>query len=279
MTHSEHAPEGSLARFFYEMREGSRRQGNVIFALIFRELKTRSGTEGYGLLSLVGVLLEPAAGVIVLSAIWYTLKRQDIDGVHTALFLAASYIPFSIVRRSISSVPRTIRSNRSFYAFQNVKPFDAVLARFILEVALMLMGGGIVLFLLWWFLDLSFNNDHLLSALGLMALLIMLSFGLSLVIGIYGTRFPVIFKVLSMASRGLIFLSAVMHTVGDLPPEAQNYIAYNPLAHFMELFRQAVVGITPFQGVSFYYAAMSAIVMLFFGFISYYANRYKVIER
>ena len=33
----ERASQGMAARFFYEMREGSRRQGNVLFALIFKE--------------------------------------------------------------------------------------------------------------------------------------------------------------------------------------------------------------------------------------------------
>ena len=43
MSHSEQLPTPGLSRFFYELREGARRQGNVVFALIFRELKSRSG--------------------------------------------------------------------------------------------------------------------------------------------------------------------------------------------------------------------------------------------
>ena len=34
---------GDVMRFISEMREGSRRQGNVIFALIFKDVKTRAG--------------------------------------------------------------------------------------------------------------------------------------------------------------------------------------------------------------------------------------------
>ena len=37
----------AVSRFFCKMREGGRRQGNVLFALIFKKLKPREGDTGY----------------------------------------------------------------------------------------------------------------------------------------------------------------------------------------------------------------------------------------
>jgi capsular polysaccharide transport system permease protein len=279
MAHSGDMAAGSLSRFWFELREGARRQGNVIFALIFREIKSRSGQDGQGLYSLAGIMLEPAFGVAILACFWYLLRRSEIAGVHVALFLAVSYIPFSIVRRSLSSIPRSLRGSRSFYAFQNIKPFDAILARFILELVLMATGSIVLLFMLWWFLDLAINVDMGLHAMGVLMVMIAFSFGLSLFIGVYGTHFPFMFKIIQAFSRGLVLLSAVMHPVSELPVQLQYYIAWNPLAHFLELMRFYLLGIKPFQGVSFGYAAALTITIVFLGFISYYVNRHKVIER
>jgi capsular polysaccharide transport system permease protein len=231
------------------------------------------------LFSLAGALLEPMIGTMALTAFWYLLRKQEVEGVHVALFLAVSYTPFSMVRRSLSSVPKSIRSSRSFYAFQHVKPFDAVLARYILELTLTMLGGFILLFLLWWFLDLSIRTDRLLGAIGLFAALNAMCIGLSLFIGVYGTRYPIVFKTIQVVSRGLMFVSAVVHTVSELPADAQDYIAYNPVTHFQELLRDCLLGLKPFQDASLGFFLISSLVALFLGFASYYANRFKVIER
>lgn len=270
---------GHVARFFHDIREGARRQANVIFALIFRELKSRQGVDGYGLLSLVGVMLEPALGVIAVSLFWYIFRRQEVLGVHIVLFLAVSFTAFGIVRRSLSTIPRTVRGNRAFYAFPNIKPFDAVLARFIIEVVLTLMGGIVLLFLLWWFLDLHIDMRGFLEGMGILGLLSISGLGLSLFLGVYGGRFPVIFKVIGLFSRVLLICSAVIHPAYELPPEAQKYLAWNPLAHGMELIRLHLLDIPPFPQASIEYLAGFAIVSLFLGFIGYYVNRHKVLER
>ena len=43
--------------------------------------------------------------------------------------------------------------------------------------------------------------------------------------------------------------------------------------------RYYLLGMKPFQGVSLGYASAMTILILFLGFIGYYVNRFKVIER
>lgn len=279
MTSTDRLPTTRFGRFIFEMREGSRRQGNVIFALIFRELKTKSGVDNYGLLSFAGIVLEPAMDVIALTLFWYILKRTEIQGVHVALFVAVSITGFAIVRRSFTSIPRTVRSSRAFYAYPNVKPFDAILARFIVELTLTVLGALLVLFLLWWFLDLTLSISHFVDAMRVFGELICFAFGISLFIGIYGTRFPFITTLFSYVSRVLFFVSSVIHPASELPDSAQVLIAWNPFAHAMELGRFYLLGIKPFDGISESYLFGWSITTLAFGFMAYYANRKKVLER
>ncbi len=279
MTHTDRIPTTGIGRFFFELRVGAHRQSNVIFALIFRELKTKSGQDSYGLLSFVGIILEPAVAVIAMTLFWYLLRRQEVEGVHVALFIAVSVTGFAIVRRSFSSIPRTVKSSRAFFAYPNVKPFDAVLARFIVEFVLTLLGGLIVLFLVWWFLDLTVSMRYFVDAMRIYGELIALAFGIALTMGIYGTRFPFISTVFSNVSRILFYVSAVIHPAGDLPQEAQALIAWNPFAHANELGRYYLLGIKPFVDISELYLFSCSLGMLSFGFVAYYANRTKVLER
>ncbi len=279
MTHIEGIPASRIGRFFVEMREGARRQSNVIFALIFRELKTKSGQDSYGLLSFVGIILEPAATVIGLTLFWYLLKREEVLGVHVALFVTVSVTGFAIVRRSFSSIPKSVRSSRAFYAYPNVKPFDAVLARFIVEFVLTLLGGLLVLYLVWWFLDITVSMQHFIDGMRIFGELVAFAFGIALTMGIYGTRFPFIMTVFSNASRILFYTSSVIHPASDLPYEAQYWISWNPFAHANELGRFYLLNITPFDGISETYLFAWSLGTLTFGFVAYYANRKKVLER
>jgi capsular polysaccharide transport system permease protein len=278
VSNSVSVPASGLGRFFHDMREGARRQGNVVFALIFRQLKNKS-SDGYGMLSLVGVILEPAIGVAATAAFWYTMRRQEIQGVNVLIFLTVSLTLFAIVRRSLSSIPRAVRSGRAFFAFPNVKPIDAIIAQFLLELILTIVGGALLLFLEWWFLDLAIDMSHFIATFLIFMLLVAAGFGISLFLGAYGTIYPFFATVLSMFSRVLVFVSAVIHPATELPAQAQVFLSYNPIAHAMEIARWYTLGIHPFEAASLQYVAAFAAISLFLGFIAYYPNRRRVLER
>ncbi len=277
MSHSENLRSGTLSFFFYQIAEGARRQSNVIFALIFRDLKNRSGDE-YGMLSLIGILIEPALSVLMLALFWYVLRRQEIDGIPVLLFLTVSITPFTMVRRSMASIPRTVRTARAFFAFPNVKPFDAIVAQFIIEFTLTLMGAALLFFMMGWFLGLTPQTDHILECLRILGWIVMASFGISLFLGIYSNRYPLIGSFISMTSRALILGSAVMHPARDLPVSAQRVLEYNPLAHAMELLRFYALDMKPFHRVSEPFLEMFSLSTLAIGFIAYYANRKSILE-
>lgn len=279
MTYLEREDRAGVTGFIREVREGMRRQGNVIFALIFKEIKNRSKNEGYGLYSLVGVVLEPAIAVAAMMAFFYFIRRNEIDGVHIALFIAVSYIPFAIIRRSISSIPRVMKGNAAFYAYQQVKPFDSVLARFALEIALTLIGGVLILFLLWWFFDLQVRFNRMPQAIGLLMMMMAAGFGLSLFFGTYGTLYPVIPRIASLGSRGLMFLSAVIHPMKDLQKKAGDILLWNPLAHMEELLRYYALDMKYYPGVTVAFPLGFTLFSLFLGFTAYYANRYELLKR
>ena len=275
----DHSMRGDVMRFFSEMREGSRRQGNVIFALIFKDVKTRAGGGRYGLLSLVGPLVEPAVAAAVITLIFYYMRAMQPLGVHIALWITVSYLPFGIIRRSLSSIPRVVRSNAAFYAYQQVKPFDAIIASFILEVALLLFGSMLAFFTLGWFFDLVPNFNEPLGVLGIFGMMALTGLGISLFIGTYGTLYPIISTVASFSSRALFLASAVIHPISHVYGQVGDLLLWNPLVHMEEYIRFYALGLPVFQGVTLTFPAGYMLTILFLGFVGYYVNRYELLRR
>lgn len=279
MAYLDHHDRKGFLGFFRELREGVRREGNVLFALIFKEIKKRSGSEGYGLYSLIVNILEPAMVVATLMVFFYFIRRTESGGVHIAIFIAVSYIPFGIIRRSLATIPKAVKNNSAFYAYQQVKPFDSILARFLLEITLMLVGGMLVLFMLWWFLGLHIRDDGLPQTLAILLGMMATGLGLSLFFGTYGTIYPAIMRAISIFSRGLLLLSCVIHPMRDLQIAAGGLLLWNPLAHMEELIRYYALGMKPYPGVTITYPVGFMLTVLFLGFIAYFANRKELLKR
>ncbi len=193
MAGSSGVPAGGLRHFLTDMREGWRRMVNVIFALIFRDIKTRSGggAEGYGMHGLIGIIVEPAIGVAAISASgtscaglkWAGACRAVHDRQHDGLFPRPPLA--RICSEDCARLAVILR-------LPNVKPFDAVMARFILELVLTFIGG-VLLCSCSGGSDLTIQTDRAdgldedLLAAGPVS-----ASASALTVGVYGTRFPII---------------------------------------------------------------------------------------
>ena len=273
--HVSPAPPPGAAR---ELASGLRRQANVVFALVFKEFKTQSGSRRSAL-GLLWVLLEPAAQTVLLSAFWYMLRREQIGGVNIMLFVAVGAIPYSIIQRSLGGIPRALKANEAFYNYQQVKPIDSVIARFILEWLLLMAGGAMTLFLLAWYMELVISFDRLLELAGMLLLASALGFGAALMLATYGMLYDAVNRVAAVVSRALMFVSAVFYSVAELPTAARQAIAWNPAAQIVEYARHYALGTHLFREADLRYAMASALVAVFLGLTGYYANRQRLMEK
>lgn len=268
-----HAADG----FFRSLVLGFRRQRNVIFALIFKDFVT-SASKRYAI-SLLWVMIEPAAQTLAMCLFWYLLRRPEVSGVSTVIFVAVSMVPYAMVQRALSGVPRALTSNVSFYSYQQVKPFDAVVARFILDWTLVVLGAAITLFLLYWFAGLELRTDKIGQLAGMLILTTAFSFSLGFFLSVYYALYKFMQTVIRLMMRALIFLSAIFYPAGHMPSEITTILAFNPIAHLTELTRYYALGIRPFAQASVWYVMMFTLVLAFLGFISYYANRFRLLEK
>lgn len=276
MTLAATAPRSRRARFVHEMRSGFRRQCNVVFALIFKDFRSKTSN---GRLGLMWVAIEPAMHIFILGALWYLAGRTVIAGTDIGLFLATGVLPYMIVRRSLQDIPSALAANDAFYNYQQVKPIDAVIARFILDMLLLIVGGFIVLFLLAWFTGAWIKIENGLPLVGVLLVAMTMGFGVSLFLATYGYLYDGLLKAVSAFSRPLLFVSAVFYTPNDLPAEARNILSWNPVVQIIEYVRYYALGIRLFPEAGFNYVLLWALAALFLGMTGYYANRFRLIEK
>lgn len=270
------APRSRWSQFIHEMRTGFHRQCNVVFALLFKDFRAKTSN---GRLGLIWVAIEPAIQVFVLGTLWYLAGRIAIAGIDIGLFLATGVLPYIIVRRSLQDIPSALSANDSFYNYQQVKPVDAVIARFILDMLLLIIGGFLVLFLLAWFFGSWIKVENGLPLIGILLTAMAMGFGISLLLATYGYLYDGLLKGISTFSRPLMFVSAVFYTPNDLPSEARYFLSWNPIVQIIEYIRYYALGVRLFPEADFWYALLLALCALFFGVIGYHANRFRLIEK
>ncbi|NNE23045.1 MAG: ABC transporter permease [Rhizobiales bacterium] len=261
---------------YREIRRGARKQGAVIKAILFKDLRIRLGK---GRLGLLWVILEPMTQMFVLSALWYLAGRQKIDGVHVTMFIATGIIPYMILKVGINKIHHSIKSNVSLFDYQQVKPIDALLAAFILNLVLILFASIALFFVLDWFFEVSADFPNIPEMLGILAVLMCFSLGIGLLISVYGVFYESLPRFCNIITKPLIFISGVVYSVNDLPATTREVLSWNPLLQFIAYVRHYVLGLDLIPEANFVYIGLISAVTLFVGCLSYYVNRLKLLQR
>lgn len=206
----------------------------TIGALILREMTTTYGRSPGGYL---WAILEPVAGVLLLSAIFSAFVRSPPLGTSFALFYASGIVPFSVFSGLSGSVAQAVNFSRPLLVYPSVTWVDAIIARFILHFLTDLM----VAYILFTGIMIAFPSRVILD-IGTIALAMGLSAILGLGVGILNcflfTRFPVWQRGWSILMRPMILLSGVLILHEDVPQPWQDYLWFNPLVHVVGLMRR-----------------------------------------
>ncbi|MBY6190500.1 ABC transporter permease [Microbulbifer agarilyticus] len=240
-------------------------QRDVIHALLIREMKTRFGKWRLGY---AWVLLEPAMHIMLLATIFSFLGREFYPGIPTVLFMLAGIAPFICFSHSFGKGAVAVESNRGLFNYRQLRPFDAVLTRVLLEFAIYLFSLVSLLAILAWF-GISARFGGFLLLVGINLLFFGFCLGISLVMCVVGTRFPEVAKFAPMIVRPLYFISGVFFSLEQVPQEYHRYLSWNPLLHMIELTREGLFA--SYQGMfaDLPYFAASCLMMLAFGLLVY----------
>lgn len=260
----------------HSLVRGLKRQSSVVLAIIFKEIKVRSRTSKFGLMF---VLIEPIIYIIAITMIrWLIRGRTEVDGLHVLIWIPLGVAAYLMFMRAVSKIPSAIAGNQGLLDYPQVKPIDPLIGVFILEMMLTMLGSCLAIFGIWWFFDQFPSLPRPLEAIGVIAALLAGCLGLALILGVYGTFYENVPRLIKFINRPMIFMSDVILPISLLPAAFREYLAWNPLLQFVQHFRLYAAGQRTIPEADLAYAFVCSALVLGVGMIAYYANRYRLVQ-
>jgi capsular polysaccharide transport system permease protein len=237
----------------------------TIGALMMREMTTTYGRSPGGYL---WAFLEPIGSVLLLTIVISAgLKlRQPSLGISFALFYATGMLVFAMYVRMQQKIAQSISYSRTLLRYPSVTFFDAIMARFLLN----LLTQGAVMLVVFFGIMMIFETRAIITMpyiLYSMAMAASLAMGVGLINAFLMPLFPVYASVFGIMTTPLFFTSGVLYLYEDLPTFAQDIIWYNPLIHITAMMRRGFYAQYDGEFISPAYVFSVSFVLALLGYI------------
>jgi capsular polysaccharide transport system permease protein len=218
--------------------EGFAVQGRVIHALLLRELATRFGRSQLGFLWLFiePLMLASAVGALHLLAD----SGHRTSGVSIFVFYLIGYTPYFAFRAIISRAPSAFESNMTLMYHQQVRLFDIVVARHLLEAGAVLTV--VVLVVLGVAMVTEKGPNSIPALAGGLVLLLAYAHGL----GMLAAAAASVSEIAERLIHPLVYLSlpisSAFFALHAMPPSIRELLLWNPQANVHEMVRDGMFG-------------------------------------
>lgn len=235
----------------------------ALFSLILREMSSTYGRSPGGYLWAV---LDPVAGVTLLTVVFSLVLHTPPLGKNFPLFYASGYLPFMAFIELTTKIGQAIRYSRPLLSYPSISYFDALLSRLVLNlmtdilVFILLVGGIHIIF------DLPADLDGARLLNGLV-MLIMLVFGIGSLNCYLFSRFPLWERIWAILTRPLFFVSGVFFVPDFMTEGFRNFLMINPLTHIICELRAGIYPIYQAEFVSPLYVYAIGLIFTCFGLL------------
>lgn len=219
---------------------------HVLHALMLRDMRTRFGASlwGYGV-----VVLWPCVHVFMLIAIYTFQKIAAPLGDNRALFFASGAVPVLVFQYISREVMKAVIMNRPLTYYPQVKLFDVILARILVEIVTGFLALLVVMAVLLVIgADPVPSNPFLAVTCYCSAIILGIGVG-TINVAIIGF-FPgwligyALVSIIVYVSSGVIFMPSY------LPDKIYYWMKYNPVLQLAEWMRSAYY---PYAGLNIDY--------------------------
>lgn len=205
----------------------------AIMALILREMATSYGRSPGGY---IWAIVEPAAGLAVMSLVFSALLNSPALGISFPMFYATGMMPFMLFMSVQNKVAGALTYSRPLLAYPTVTFVDSIIARFVLELMTKLMVSYIVLTgcMVIFETRVNLNLPVIVEAYALAALL---GLGVGMLNCFLFTQFSVYQRTWAIVTQPLFLVSGIFFTFEIIPKPYQDYLWFNPLIHVIGMMR------------------------------------------
>ncbi len=209
--------------------------GRSVLALVLREMSTTYGRSPGGYLWAV---LEPLAGIALLSIVLSMAFKVPPIGTSFPLYYATGLVPFLGYNDLASKVSQSINFSRPLLAYPSVTFVDALLARFAINYLIQLSVGHLVFFGIIC-LGVPEGWPDFAKVGQAFAMMGAFGFGVGTLNCFLLTRFPIWQRFWAILNRPLFVMSCIFFTFESIPPKFQTFLWWNPIVHFVGKMRDA----------------------------------------
>ncbi|MEM7238462.1 MAG: ABC transporter permease [Pseudomonadota bacterium] len=248
-------PSRPLRRRFASLR--------AIGALVLREMATTNGRSPGGY---IWAVLEPAAGIALLSVVFAAAFRTPPIGISFPMFYSTGMLIFLMFNDLQNKIAQSLLYSRQLLAYPTVTFMDAIIARFALNLMTQLMVGYIILLGCMTLFETRVTPDLpvIVQAYALTALL---AIGVGVLNCYLFTRFDVMQRAWSILMRPMFILSGIIFLFEMIPAPYADFLWYNPLIHVTGLMRRGFYSTYEAAYVSPLYVIGLSLVCLTLGLV------------
>jgi len=245
----------------------------VVHALVLREIQTRFGSQKLGYL---WAIVDPMAQIIVFASIKALLFGGSMPGIDYPVFLATGFLAYDLFKHITLRSMDAFKANKGLFVYKQVKPFDTLVARTIIEVLITSVATTIFLCIgLYFGFDLEVKDLNMVI-LGFLWIALF-GFSLGILFAVLATFYENFAKIIRLIFMPLMFVSALFYTVESLPPIARDFILLNPVIHFIELIHGSYFPELETTYVDFTYMTFWTLIPLYFGLWLYKRSEQKIV--
>jgi len=238
----------------------------TIHALLLREAVTRYGRRSAGY---AWDLFQPMLQLTAMLAVFGFVGRAPPIGDSLVVFFITGIMPVMSLRQSITRGARAINSNRALMNYPQVRAFEIITARILLEMLTNILVVLLIVLFMKAFFDLAFTAwiSAPLELLGALGTLYLLCYGTGFLSAQIGRLFTPWADLMAAVARLLFFTSGIWYTLETLPTSLRQIVMYNPLAQVIEWIRDAAIRGFESQHFNPIYPIAFAVVCLFLGLV------------
>jgi capsular polysaccharide transport system permease protein len=205
----------------------------AIGALILREISTTYGRSPGGY---VWAVLEPAAGIALLTFIFSIGFRAPPLGSSFAMYYAAGILPLLMYMDVSAKLAQTVQFSRALLSYPRITFLDALIARLVLNVLTQLVVHALVLGFIIVVLHPTTTLNY--ATMGQAYLLTLaLATGIGTLNSFLTLAYPVWQTAWAVLNRPLFLISCIFFNFESIPQPYSDYLWYNPLVHIVGLMR------------------------------------------
>jgi lipopolysaccharide transport system permease protein len=215
--------------------------------------------------------IVPFVTTVLYVIVFGNIMSVSTDGIHPFLFYLTSTLSWSFFSKCLQGTAITFSANQHIfgkvYFPRLVTPIATIISALLnFGISLILLLGSVAYFYLFtdekiflstWF----FALPLLLFISGLLAL------GLGIIISSLTTKYRDLTVFIGFGIQLLMFFSAVLYPLSQIPAEYAWAAKYNPLVPLMEAFRMAFLGVGNVNFIDVIYTGILSVVLFIIGII------------